>query len=286
MFDDIQVVLDSVSSVLDTEWKDDPRIDVLRLVTRHGDLEWRDGDKSEDELFEMIEKTGVLPKTSQPSIGEMIELLTRLTDAGKKVIMLMCDSTLSGTYATACMAAKDVNKARKSNDVRVVDCKTCSVPIVGIAKCVLEEIEKGTTIDEVEAYANDCVDRTETYFTVDTLEYLHKGGRIGKIGVLFGNIFGIRPIIHTDENGVLEVADKCRSRKKSLKRIIELSCACAPIEEIYVANGGCQEDADNLLNQMKEQFPGVPFMQSKIGSVLAAHLGPGCIGCFVRRRKS
>lgn len=285
MIDDIQVVVDSVSSILDTDLKNDPRIDILRLVTRHGDLEWRDGDKTEEELFAMVEKTGVLPKTSQPAIGEMIELLTRLTDAGKKVIMIMCDSTLSGTYATACMAAKEVNKARKSNDVRVVDSKTCSVPILGVVKCVLEEIEKGTTIDAVEALANDCVDRTETYFTVNTLEYLHKGGRIGKIGVLFGNIFGIRPIIHTDENGTLEVADKCRSRKKSLKRILELCCACAPIEEIFVAHGAAQEDADYLLDYMKEQFPGVPFMQTKIGSVLASHLGPGVIGCFVRRRK-
>jgi len=285
MFDDIQVVVDSMSSILDTDMKNDPRIDILRLVTRHGGMEWLDGDKSEEELFEMVEKSGVLPKTSQPAIGEIIELLTRLTGAGKKVIMLMGDSTLSGTCATARMAAKEVNQVNKNEDIRVVDCKTLSVPILGVVQCVLTEIEKGTTIDAVETLANDCVDRTETYFTVDTLDYLHKGGRIGKIGVLFGNIFGIRPIIHTDENGVLEVADKCRSRKKSLKRILELCCACAPVEEVFVAHGACQEDADYLLNYMREQFPGVPFIQTRIGSVLASHLGPGVIGCFVRRRK-
>ena len=286
MFDDIQVVVDSVSSILDTDMKNDPRIDILRLVTRHGDLEWRDGDKSEEELFAMIEKYGDLPKTSQLAIGEMIELLTKITDTGKKVIMIMCDSTLSGTYATACMAAREVNKTLKRDDVRVVDCKTCSCPILGVVNCVLDAIENGTTLDEVEKLANDCVDRTETYFSVDTLDYLHKGGRIGKIGVLFGNIFGSRPIIHTDENGVLEIADKCRTRKKTIKRILELACACAPIEEIFVAHSACQAEADYLQQYMMEQFPGVPCMQTKIGSVLAAHLGPGAIGVFVRKRKA
>lgn len=286
MFDDIQVVVDSVSSILDTDMKNDPRIDVLRLITRHGNLEWRDGDKTEEELYEMVERTGVLPQTSQPAIGEMIELLTRITNQGKKVIMLMCDSKLSGTYNTACLAAKEVNRTLKREDVRVVDCKTCSCPILGITNCVLKEIEKGTTIDELEKYAIDCVDRTETYFTLDQLEYLHKGGRIGKIGVLFGNIFGIRPIIHTDEEGTLEVADKCRTRKKCLKRVLELNCACAPIEEFFVASTGCPEDAAYLEQYMREQFPDVPYMNTKLGTVLASHLGPGTIGVFVRKRKA
>ena len=139
-------------------------------------------------------------------------------------------------------------------------------------------------MDELENYAKDLVARTETYFTVSTLDYLQKGGRIGAVGALVGNNLGVRPVIHLDREGRLMIADKVRTRKKILKRIIELACSHGPVEAIYVAHAVVPDEAEMLRQQMQEAYPGVPIIVTSIGTVLAAHLGPGCIGVFVRRK--
>jgi fatty acid-binding protein DegV len=95
---------------------------------------------------------------------------------------------------------------------------------------------------------------------------------------------GIRPIIHLDKEGRLEIADKCRTRKKVLKRMLELAAEEAPLEAIFVAHAEAREDAEFLKQQMQELFPNLPIMLTGIGTVLAAHLGPGVIGLFVRRK--
>lgn len=284
MHDEIHVVVDSIAAADETPLKDDPRCHVLRLIVRHGNEEWQDGERTLAQLFAMVEQTGQLPGTSQPPIGVMLEMFTELAQAGKKVLMLTVDSVLSGTYQTACTAARQVMETVKGADIRVIDSKTAACPISGIAMEVLQRTAAGMDLDAAEALARDMVERTETYFSVNTLDYLQKGGRIGAVGALLGNIFGIRPIVHLDKDGRLEVADKCRTRKKIMQRMVELAAANAHLEAIYVANAEAQADAEELKRQMQALFPDVPVMLTGIGTVLAAHLGPGVIGLFVRRR--
>ena len=284
MHDEIHVVLDSIAAADETPLKDDARCHVLRLIVRHGDLEWQDGERSLAQMFAMVEETGNLPSTSQPPIGAMLELFGELAKAGKKVIMLTVDSVLSGTYQTAYVAARQVMDEVKGADIRVIDSKTAACPISGIAMELLARTAEGMNIDEAEKLGLDMVARTDTFFSVNTLVYLQKGGRIGAVGALIGNIFGIRPIVHLDKDGKLEVVDKCRTRKKVLKRMVELAAEKAPLEAIYVANAEAQADAEEMKAQMQVLFPDVPVMLTSIGTVLAAHLGPGVIGLFVRHR--
>lgn len=284
MHDEIHVVVDSIAAADETVLKDDPRCHVVRLILRHGDHEWIDGDRPLADMFAMVEKTGKLPSTSQPPIGSIIELFTELAKAGKKVIMLTVDSVLSGTYQTCCLAARQVMDEVKGADIRIVDSKTAACPISGIALEILEHTAEGMDIDAAEEMARDMVARTETFFSINTLDYLQKGGRIGAVGALIGNIFGIRPIVHLDKDGKLEVVDKCRTRKKVLKRIVELAAEKAPLEAIFVAHAEAEADAYEIKAQMEERFPGVPVMLTGIGAVLAAHLGPGVIGLFVRQQ--
>lgn len=284
MHDEIHVVVDSIAAADETVLKDDPRCHVVRLILRHGDHEWIDGDRPLTDMFAMVEQTGKLPTTSQPPIGSIIELFTELAKAGKKVIMLTVDSVLSGTYQTCCLAASQVMDEVKGADIRIIDSKTAACPISGIALEILEHTAEGMDIDAAEKMARAMVARTETFFSINTLDYLQKGGRIGAVGALIGNIFGIRPIVHLDKDGKLEVVDKCRTRKKVLKRIVELAEAKAPLEAIFVAHAEAEDDAYEIKAQMEERFPGVPVMLTGIGAVLAAHLGPGVIGLFVRQQ--
>lgn len=282
MHDEIHVVVDSIAAADETVLKDDPRCHVVRLILRHGEHEWIDGDRPLAEMFAMVDKTGKLPTTSQPPIGSIIELFTELSKAGKKIIMLTVDSVLSGTYQTSCLAARQVMDEIKGADIRVIDSKTAACPISGIAMEILEHTAEGMDIAAAEQMARDMVARTDTFFSINTLDYLQKGGRIGAVGALIGNIFGIRPIVHIDKDGKLEVVDKCRTRKKVLKRIVELAAEKAPLEAIFVAHAEAETDAEEIKAQMQELFPGVPVLLTGIGAVLAAHLGPGVIGLFVR----
>lgn len=282
MHDEIHVVVDSIAAADETVLKDDPRCHVLRLILRHGDHEWIDGTRPLSDMFGMVEATGKLPTTSQPPIGSIIELFTDLSQKGKKVIVLTVDSVLSGTYQTCFVAARQVMNEVKGADIRVIDSKTAACPISGIAMEVLQHTAAGMDIAAAEEMARDMVARTDTFFSVNTLDYLQKGGRIGAVGALIGNIFGIRPIVHIDKDGKLEVVDKCRTRKKVLKRIVELAAEKAPLEAIYVAHAEAEADAEEIKAQMQALFPGVPVLLTGIGAVLAAHLGPGVIGLFVR----
>lgn len=284
MLDNIHVVVDSIAAADETVLKDNPRCHILRLIVRHGNDEWADGQRSLAEMFRLVGETGELPKTSQPPVGEMVNLFSELSKQGKQIIMLTIDSVLSGTYQTACMAARQVMSEIKGADIRVVDSKTAACPISGAAMELLEKTAAGMELDEAEKLAHDMFERTENYFSVNTLDYLQKGGRIGAVGALLGNILGIRPIVWIDRDGSLVVVDKCRTRKKVIKRMIELAESHAPLEAVYIANAEAQEDAEFIRKNMEELFPGVPILSTSIGTVLASHLGPGAIGLFVRRK--
>lgn len=284
MRDDIHIVLDSTAVMGQTPLKDDPRCHEVKLSVRHGKTEWRDGEKSLATMFAMVDSTGELPKTSQPPLGDFLELFKKLSEQGKKILMITVDGVLSGTVQTARLAARQVMEEIPGADIRVVDSLTAAAPIAGMAMAALAYIEKGADLDEVEAYVNDLAQRTETIFSVDTLDYLQKGGRIGAVGALVGNLLGIRPIVYLDKKGQLTIADKVRTRVKTLRRMLELGEKFAPFEAMYVSHAEAPEDAENLKNKLVEMYPGVPIIVTEIGTVLASHLGPKVIGIFLRRK--
>ncbi|MGL5206092.1 MAG: DegV family protein [Acidaminococcaceae bacterium] len=285
MRNDIHIVLDSTAVMGETPLKNDKRCHEVRLSVRHGKTEWRDGEKSLAEMFAMVDATGELPKTSQPPLGDFLTIFKELSEQGKKIIMIAIDGVLSGTVQTARLAARQVMEEIPGADIRVVDSLTAANAVSGMAMAILEYIENGADLDEAEAYANDLAQRTETLFSIDTLNYLQKGGRIGAVGALVGNLLGIRPIVYLNKKGELTIADKVRTRGKTLKRMLELGDKFAPFEAIYIAHADEPDNAENLRMQLMDMYPGVPIMVTGIGTVLASHLGPKGIGIFLRRKK-
>ena len=266
MNNDIHIVLDSIASAAETPLAHDARCHILQLIFRHKAVEWRDGEKTPEETFKMVKESGELPKTSQPPVGEFLDLFTSLAEEGKKVIGIFVDSVLSGTYHTACMAARQVMQEIPGADI-------------------LKKSDEGAGMDELEAFINGAIARTETCFSVNTLEYLQKGGRIGGVGALLGSLLGIRPVITLDKEGKLVVAAKCRTRSKVLNTMLEISSSHGELERICIAHEGAEKDAEYLYEEMTKRYPGVPVLMTGIGAVLATHLGPGCIGLFVRTKE-
>ncbi len=285
MNDSIHIVLDSIASASETPLAQDKRCHILPLIVRQGVIEWRDGEKQTAEMFKMVKESGELPKTSQPPIGDFLEMFESLARDGKKVIGIFVDGVLSGTCQTARMAARQVMQEVPGADIRVFDSLTAATPISSLALDVLKKADEGADMDELEAFINGAIYRTETFFSVSTLEYLQKGGRIGAVGALLGNLLGIRPVVALDKEGRLVVAAKCRTRTKLLNTMVELAAAKGEPERICIANEEAEADAQYLYDEMTKRYPGVPVLMTGIGTVLASHLGPGCIGLFVRTKQ-
>ena len=281
--EDFCIILDSVSAVKETDFMKDSRVLEVPLVVNLGGEEWRDGERSLEYLVQRMEELDQLAQTSQPPLGELIELFTSLVNQGKKVIMVTMSSGLSGTYQTACMAAKQVVSEIKGADVRVIDGKTCGSPLIGQAKAILAKIDEGCEdMDELERFGLDVVRRTKTWFSVNTLEYLRKGGRIGKASALIGGLLGIRPILIMDKDGKVEAIDKCRTRKKVLQRLVDCAIHEKDVEELYFCGALCEEDLDFLQEKVTAVYPGVPFIRTSLGTVITSHIGPGALGVFLR----
>lgn len=283
MKDNIHMILDSVSCVTETNLINDPRIHLIRMIARLEGREWYDGDISAEETVTLIEETGKLPTTSQPPLGEILYVFNELAEAGKKLFFITVSSGLSGTYDTACLAAKQVMKAVPGADIRVIDSKNGGLLATDATRLLLEKIDAGCEdMDELEAYAKDLLSRGVAYFVVDTLDYLQKGGRIGRASALVGGLLGVRPILSLDEEGKVIPVDKRLSRKKVLQRLIELAASHTDLEKICVHGSMCEEDVQFVANQMAKLFPNVDVETCSLGTVLLIHLGPGVLGLFVR----
>lgn len=285
MNNNVHMILDSISCVQETNLLEDQRVHLLRISARLNGKEWFDGDISPEELVDIIRKEKKLPITSQPPLGEVMDLFTSLAQAGKKVMFITVSSGLSGTYQTAYMAAKQVMKEIPGSDIRVIDSKTGGLPVADAARLVLEKADAGCdNMDELEAYARDLVGRIKSFYAVDTLEHLRIGGRIGRASALVGSILGIRPILSLDDDGKVIPVDKVRSRKKVLKRIMEIANAQGELESIAVMGALCDEDRQYICEQMRAMHPEVPIETCEIGMALTIHLGPGIIAIFVRQK--
>lgn len=284
MNSNIHMILDSVSCVQETEFLNDERVHLVRLIMRMNNDEWLDGDISLEDTVALINKEGKLPSTSQPALGDLLDLFVGLSKQGKKVMFITVSSGLSGTYQTATMAAAQVMQEIPSADIRVIDSKTGGLLATDAARMVLAKADAGCDdMDELESYAREVLSRSLSLYCVETLEHLRKGGRIGRASALLGGILGIRPILGLDEAGKVIPVDKCRSRKKVLQRIMDLACE-HELEKVCVMGALCDEDVKFVAAKMAERCPGVDVEACKLGAVLLTHLGPGILGLFVRKK--
>lgn len=283
MNNNLHMIVDSISCAMQTNLLEDERVHLLCISARMNDQEWIDGEISSEDLVALIKKEGKLPITSQPPLGEVLDLFTNLVQAGKKVMFITVSSGLSGTYQTAASAAKQVMKENPGSDIRVIDSKTGGLPVADATRLVLEKADACCDdMDELEAYARNLVGRIKSFYAVETLEHLRIGGRIGRASALLGSFLGIRPILTLDEAGKVIPCDKVRSRKKVLKRIMDIASEQGDLETISVMGAMCDEDIAYICSEMQLRHPGVAIASCQIPISLLIHLGPGLIAIFVR----
>lgn len=251
---------------------------VVALHINYRDAAYRDRvDIQPDEVYARFAEE--IPKTSTPSPSDVAEAFDEFVAAGvTHVIVVSISSGLSATHGLfRSVAAGYPNLA-----VEVIDTKNIGLGSGLTAIAVARAVQQGASFEEAVREAHRCVGATCAFFCVDTLEYLYKGGRIGKVTYSLGSTLDIRPVITCNEEGIYVPIAKAHGRKASLKKALSLvkkHVGNAPRYRFAVVHGGAEEEARALLEKAKEALPDAEeVLFEQISPALVVHTGPGLIG--------
>lgn len=275
----IALVADSTADLTQpviNEWG----VHIIPLKVLFGEKEYSDGAITCDEFYRRLEEESELPKTSQPSPEAFFGLYSRLLEEYQEIISIHISSGLSGTL-NAARLGKDKIKEKIKEKIHLVDSKTISMGagmmILEAAKLIGEGLESMHILDRLSRTRTNL----ETLFTVNTLEYLQKGGRIGKVQSIMGNLLDIKPIIRVNGEGIYETYCKARSQEKALKGIVqafqELSKGRNPVR-FAVAHGAAFQAGAYLKEAMENAFQMPAAIFAQVGPVIGVHAGPGTVG--------
>lgn len=271
------IVLDSTADFPEAP-KRFPNMRVVPLSVHFGDESYRDGvDIHPDEFYGRLASAPRLPTTSQPAPAEFLAAYEGLA-AYERILSLQISATFSGTYGSAQAAAESLGDGR----VRVVDTRTVSAAITLLALAIQRRLERGTTDDEIDALVDRYRAEHGLLFTVDTLEYLAKGGRIGRAAALAGTLLNVKPILAIRE-GELVPLKRVRGAQKALD---EFEAALeglpdAPELRLGLAHVAAPERLDALRRIVDAVRPNATVeVSTALGAVVGTHAGPGALALF------
>ncbi len=275
----IAILVDSGTDV-PQEYIDKYGIYILPLVIQYSTGVYHDRvNITGQQVLENLETE--IPKTSLPSVGEAMDLIQRIRDDGfQQVIAVTISSGLSGTHHMLKMVAAEF----PDMDIRVIDTKNISIG-AGIAAIRAGElIAQGKTLDEITEILDRLIPQTKVFFSLDTLKYLQKGGRIGRVTATMGTMLGIRPIISCNEEGIYYTVKKARGVKASMDCAIEQVLKAAEGYDhprLFIAHVGAADRAQQMTEILKEHF-GDNIIFSDVSSALMVHTGPGLVGVGIQ----
>lgn len=253
----------------------------LRVTYSHG--EYKDMiEITADEIYKNLEKE--IPKTSLPSAEDLENILIDLENNGyTHVIAVTISSGLSGTFNSIRLALEDHPKLTSY----VFDTKILAMPEGIVAIEVANLIEKGCSFEDIVKSIPEIRSNITGYFTVSTLDYLKKGGRIGKVAGTIGEMLSLKPIVSVDEEGVYYTVCKARGRKQSIIKLTEILKANLSENpcKVWVLHAGVLEEAKSILESLKNLDNIVSLGISQISPALGVHGGPGLLGLAIQKVK-
>jgi len=228
------------------------------------------------EFYEKMAAADELPKTSQPSVAELEETLTRLAGGDyTHVLGLFLSSGISGFYQNI-QYLKD-----EFPDLKIAfpDSKITSAPLGLMVENALTWAAEGQNFEEVLLKIQRQIDGTSAFIMVDDLNHLVKGGRLSNGAAILGNLLSIKPILYFNDAGVIEVFEKIRTEKKAIKRLIEVveEKTASASYQIIVIHGNAEEKAESLRQQLIEAGIADDISLATFGSVIGTHLGEGSV---------
>lgn len=271
----VRIVTDTTSG-LTKEVAEAHDIVLMPQIIIFGEESYRDDTEMDTRTFlEKLRASSVLPKTAAPPPALFVPVFKRLLADGSTVICLHPSTELSGTVRSATVASYDFSQA----DIRVVDTRTIAGPLATMALLAARWAREGVDPDTILDRVHDLIARQRVYFVVDTLEYLHKGGRIGGAKALLGSVLQIKPIL-TLKDGRVEPLEQQRTKRRALARLRELILAeCPRSDEAHLcvmhADAGAEAEALAADFAAKLGLSTVPIYE--LPPAIVVHAGPGVL---------
>jgi DegV family protein with EDD domain len=272
------IVLDSTADLPDAADRF-PNWRVVPLYVQFGDESLRDGvDIEPAEFYERLRETSIFPTTSQPTPGDFLACYREL-GAYERIFSLHVSARVSGTLASAETAAADLGDGR----VRAVDTETASASIAMLALAIQRRLDRGTSDEEVDALVERYKRERGLMFTVDTLEFLARGGRIGKAAAFAGTLLHVKPILSIRDGEVVPVK-RVRGERNAFAELVaalEGETRDEPGFRLAVAHAAAPERAAELQGLIRERRPHAELeLVVALGAVIGAHAGPGTLALF------
>ncbi|NJD60168.1 MAG: DegV family protein [Anaerolineales bacterium] len=273
----IALVTDS-TSYIPKDLVDKYQINVAPQILIWGEESFEDGvNILPSEFYTRLKKATVMPSTSQVTVTKFQEIFQRLLEQEYQVLAILIADKLSGTINSAVQA-----KAMLPADapIEICDSNTTAMAMGFHVLTVARAIEQGASLPECVRLAQEATKLTGVYFAVDTLEFLHRGGRIGTGSRFLGTALNIKPILEV-RNGAVEAVERVRTRRKSLSRIIELVeqqiGGRTPVR-LATLHANSPEDARIVLEEANQKLGAVESIFSEVSPVIGTHAGPGTVG--------
>ncbi|HRJ56285.1 MAG TPA: DegV family protein [Anaerolineales bacterium] len=274
----VAIVTDS-TAYIPTEYVKQYNLSITPQVLIWGEEMFRDGvDMQPEEFYTRLKSAKTMPTTSQVPIVDMQATFQGLVDQGFSVMGIFISSKLSGTQQSAIQAKQMMGSAGEK--VVIVDSKSTAMALGFQVLSTARMLEAGASLQEGIAYAEKAHEKTGVFFAVDTLEFLHRGGRIGGAQRFIGSALNLKPILAV-KDGKVEGVDRIRTKTKAHDRILELiSEQVKGKSNIRIAclHANAHEDGKKLLERAASEFSPVETIYTELSPVVGTHAGPGTVG--------
>jgi len=275
----ISFVTDS-TAYLPPDFVKENNITIIPLNLHWDGTNYRDGvNITPADFYDRLEKSNSIPSTSQPTYGEFEVIFENLAKTSDAIIAVLISSGISGTVDSALMAQKNFSAV----PLEVIDSKLTSAGLAMVTKALVKARSQGAEVKDLVALANRIIESMGTFFMVDTLKYLHKGGRIGGASRFLGAALEIKPILYLNREGKIDALEKVRTKKKAVQRLMDLAVEKAGGKKAHVGiiHAKALDEAKSIKAVLSQRMDFSEMEIYDLSPVIGTHVGPGTLGIAV-----
>jgi len=295
----VKVVTDSTCD-LPQDLAQQRDITVIPCNVHFGDEVYKDGvDMGPDEFYRRLVSSPRLPTTAQPSVNDFLQVYRSLVDEGHDVVSIHLSAKFSGTLNSAIQArlvlsrspdpelaegegeageeAPHSDQPGRAGRIEIVDSRMTSMGLGLVTLAAAQLVKEGVPYDRVVSGVQESLPSTHCYFLLDTLEYLQKGGRIGKASAFLGSLLSIKPVLMI-KDGEAHPVERVRTRERGLQRLVEIIRGLAPAKYLSIIHSTTPDEAEALRERLGDILPKEEVIMSRFGPVIGTYLGPGALG--------
>ncbi len=265
-------------------------LNVIRMPYIVGDEEYfyDMGENTDFKKFFDQMRNGAVPKTAALNEYAYMEYFEPVLARGEDIYYITFSHQMSGTFNAMKNVIEQLKQKYPEREIRFKDSKLISLGSGTIAYYGALKYKEGATMDELDAYLDDLIAHTATYFVVNDLTYLYRGGRVSGLSRIVGSLLGIKPILYFNEEGKILNINKVKGFKKALDTLLKyMKEKGSELDKykVYVLQADCEKEAEEFVAAMRAQFGELDIVVQPVGPVIGAHCGPGTIGLIFHAKE-